>query len=52
MTYLTAKEADAINSFINDDIMGFVEVAEACDLSKDEIEVLLQKLDSENQTGE
>ena len=52
MICLAAKEATAILSFINDDIMGFIEVAEGCGLSSDEIEALLQMLNSKIQSGE
>ena len=44
MVTLTDKEAEALAAFVNDDVMGFAEVASATGLASSEVEDLLVKL--------
>lgn len=44
MLKLTDKEAEALATFVNDDVMGFAEVASATGLASSEVEDLLVKL--------
>ena len=44
MVTFTDKEAEALASFVDDDVMGFAEVASGTGMSDTEVDELLEKL--------